>query len=172
MHQEASPIPAALLDLDDHEFEQMVRQHLPLPRRRGTPEPMWDVLLDPLCVQRTADVLSAIETDINGELAARAADRAAFQQECWTKGEAGKQAWFDSEGPYQDWRSRRAWLKRSIQARASHARRLAKAQRVDDSERYRRLRAGIRAHQKASAEGGYDPEPHDQELWGLLDELA
>lgn len=165
--------PRALLDLSDRDFRRVIDNFL-----FPAGDDAWPDLLAPPVAQRTHDTLTAMLTEVDAELTSKTADLEQFRQECWARGQDGKRDWFTAQAEYQDWRRRAIRAKQSVTRRKRAAKEAARTARVEEAssrDRYRtavrRLAVAVAVHQQVSARDGFDPEPHDQALWRVLEEV-
>lgn len=164
--------PRALLDLNDRDFRRVI-DHFLFPAG----DDAWPDLLASPVAQRTHDTLTAMLTEVDAELTSKAADMEVLRQDCWVRGAAGKRDWFAAQAEYQDWRRRAIRAKQAITRRKRAAKEAARTARVEEAssrDRYRtavrQLAVAVAVHQQVSARDGFDPEPHDQALWRVLEE--
>lgn len=170
-----------LLALDNDDFQTLVRNSL----GKEAPELLWKLLASPILARRTYGALTAVYTDVCGQIGERAAEWDAYRIECRQRPD-GKQAWFDGIAEYNSWRRRalgyRRLLSRRIgeikQALPSAAPRAQKPQssmsatkRVRLMETIFKLGWAIREHQQQCRAADIIPEKHDTDLWEALDNI-
>lgn len=166
--------PRALLDLNDRDFRRVIDNFL-----FPAGDDAWPDLLAPQVAHRTHDTLTAMLAEVDAELTSKAADLEVYRQDCWARGAAGKRDWFAAQAEHGEWRRRAVRAKQAITRRKRAAKEAARVARLEQHEErsrgsqreaVRRLATAIAEHRQASAEGGFDPEPHDQALWQALEE--
>lgn len=167
-----------LTTLDDREYEQLAVQNAH-PKHRDPDS--WTLLTHPENIERTRVALTNVHQRTANTLRRRKTEREAFEQECRTRGAAGKQEWFASRPEYERWRRGTASFHQMIQAAISE---LSKTQRVQNHrattqqsaqaarEALRKLSIAVQRHQAAHAKAGTIAEQPDYELWQLLDRLT
>lgn len=172
----------ALLDLPPADFRSLVAAHL---GREESPE-LWGLLLHPYVVARTHEALTAKYRDVEDQLAERRAGMESFRQDCFARGAEGKAEWFTAERDYQEWRRRSLGFRRIVNARLREAKDvLSKAQpfnvkgalqnppnaarKIRQLETVFALAWAIHEHREQCIAEDITPEPHDRELWDVLD---
>jgi len=169
-----------LLGMGADQFRTFVLAHL----GRDEPERIWTALCHPDVVARTSAVLRDKTADVDQTLRAR---RQAIDQQRAAFGAGGLDpaAWRQAHADYRDWHRRTLRFSRLLQARTAQVRtaqvRTARQPRPgpvepaaggdDFATLLRTLTQAVNTHRLASIRAGLEPEPHDQALWGLLDQL-
>jgi hypothetical protein len=165
--------PRTLLDLNDGEFRRVIDAFL-----FPAGDDAWSDLLAAPVAQRTHDTLTVMLTQVEADLTSRAAELETFRQDCWARGRAGTDDWFAARAEHEDWRRRAVRAKQAILRRKRAAKEAAYAARTEEHHAQSRYRTAVRQlavaiaeHRRASAAGGFDPEPHDRALWQVLDQV-
>ncbi|MEU5109668.1 hypothetical protein AB0H07_46800 [Streptomyces sp. NPDC021354] len=163
--------------LDDAEYEQIAKENAHPPAR--DPE-VWAALTHPINIARTREAYTGMLERTAVTLRNRKVERDAFQQECFARGEAGKQEWFASRTEYDRWRRRAGNFHQTMQKAIADVGRAQKTinRSVNHQlaqhhrERLRELATAISRHQAQHARSGAIAEQCDYELWRLLDQLT
>lgn len=171
-----------VLDLSDENFRLLVENNL----GQEASTDLWTTLLHPLVVRRTFNLLTDRFRDVEDQLAERRARIDVFQQECHDMGPDGKAEYFAARGEYQEWRRRAIGYRRVLGARLREtkavlfqAERLPTKgtkpkpsnprRRIRQMETVFRLAWAIHEHQQHSQREDIRPEPHDLDLWQVLE---
>jgi hypothetical protein len=135
-------------------------------------------------VGRTYTTLVEMVRETDNLLTTRAAELDALRQECYRRGEDGRQAWFQAEAEHKVWRGRALGWKRSLETRLMVAKDRNRDARIErnakqhprDNQSARaslcRVALAVHQHQATSKAEGVQPEPHDEALWAALDQLT
>ncbi|MEU1232168.1 hypothetical protein [Streptomyces sp. NPDC005828] len=166
-----------LADLDDAEYEQLLVDNVHPPVR--DPD-TWAALTHPGNIHRPRSIAAGVHQRTAHTLRKRKAEREAFQQECFSRGQAGKRDWFDSRAEYEDWRRRAGNFHQTMQRAISELTHAVKDVNRAQGDRgagatrdtLRKLTAAVQRHQAAHAKAGGIAEQADYELWRLLDTLG
>lgn len=170
-----------LAALDETAFSEFVRSAIsPAPDTE-----VWAALTGPKAVRRTLLVLTALNLDVEGQLASRKAGMDDFQAQCWASGASGRSAWFEGKREYDEWRRRALGWRRMVQRQMMFAKRHAAAAapaRVPNPQKAESrkhnhdvlldlARAVVRHQQRV--QNGEDAGPEDDEaLWSKLTSLT
>ena len=170
--------------LDGDAFQEVVQGNL----GREAPEELWAALLNPAFLPRTRMVLAALKTDVQTQLAAKAAGLKEFQQECYSAGDEGKVRYFARSAEVAAWRKktmhflrmlerRLAQVKQADLPRVATARAAGAAAQQHVPKRRAHNKTALFAfayhvwlHRRESQRLGYEGEPHDLDLWDALDD--
>lgn len=166
-----------LADLDDAAYEQVAKENAHPPAR--DPE-AWAALTHPANIHRTREAYTTMLERTAMTLRKRKTEREVFQQECFARGEAGKQEWFASRPEYDVWRRRAGNFHQTMQKALAD---LGRAQKninrstnhsvaQENREKLRQLAVAVSRHQAAHARSGGIAEQCDYELWRLLEEIT
>jgi hypothetical protein len=174
----------SLLDLSDENFQILVDNNL----GNEAPTELWDILLHPLVARRTFTFLNNRFRDVEDQLAERRAGMESLQQECFSFGPDGKQAYFAAKGEHEEWRRRALGYRRVLGARLREAKAVLyraehlpvkrtkpnppnPARKIRQMDTVFRLAWAIHEHQQRSHGEDIRPEPHDVALWEALNEI-
>lgn len=154
-----------LVEMNGTEFRDFVFRSIP----EDTPGRVWRALLHDDIAIRTKNVLARIITELGAE----------------TKERAAQPMTDDEAAVYAVWRAERnAFMveagHRQHNAKQATAALAARPLPRQDSLGFaqtmrtlvRDLATAINEHRLATIDAGIDPEPHDEELWEILDELS
>lgn len=166
-----------LADLDDGAYEVVAKNNAHPPTR--DPE-TWAALTHPTNINRTRETYTAMLARTAATLKHHRIERDAFQQDCFARGEAGKQEWFASRPDYERWRRRAGNFHQTMQKALAD---LGRAQKninrstnhsiaQENREKLRQLAVAVSRHQAAHARSGGIAEQCDYELWRLLDQIT
>lgn len=174
-----------LLDLRTSDFAAYVREHV-----GDEDDDLWDALFDPKVAHTTKGILTALNTDIEGQLGQRKAKLEAYQNECFLLGQDGRQIYFDALAEYNVWKRRAIGFKRIVARRIEEAR---SAVMKASSHRYTprgespppnptkiqhnirslfELAYAVHQHRNACLAANIIPERHDMTLWEMLDSCS
>ena len=163
--------------LDDADYEQIAVGQAHPPARDPA---VWAVLTHPDNLERTRQALLSAAQRTGNALRSRKAEREAFQQECFARGQAGKQDWFGTRSEYEIWRKRAGNFHQTMLTAISELGKLQK--RVnrethtstvqDHREVVRQLAVAVQRHQAMHMKAGEMPAQEDYELWQLLERLT
>jgi len=167
-----------MLDLPDDTFATLVERNL----GENAPAALWQLLLHPMVVHRTHEVLTTRFRDVEDQLAQRRAHLEAFRQECWQMGQAGKEPWFSAFGEYQQWRrkalgyhrllsQRLRQTKQAISGAETSSHRMAPARKARLMDTIFRLAWEINTHRQRVLEAGVVPDDYDVRLWRALEAI-
>lgn len=172
-----------LLALDPPDFAAYLRAHI------GNDD-AWKDLLHPSLLQESTLALTALMTNLDGQLGQRKAQLDALQSGFTLPG--GRQEYFEQKAEYDLWRASALGFKRLVRRRMDEA----KAATLADSRgrpgynpagrpsipntvkaKYNsrslyRLAYAVMEHQRISTESGFTPEPHDNALWAHLSSIS
>lgn len=168
-----------LLALDDAQYAEVaVSQIHPPARDKAT----WEALTgSPEALERSRKAYEDAWLRTGHALRTRKAERDAFHQECFERGDAGKRVWFATRSEYEDWRRRASNFHQTVQRALGEVRKLQKRANRDANaaDRSQDLREGLRKaaiaiqrHQAQHAKVGAIAEQHDYELWQILDRIT
>lgn len=136
---QAAPPHEALSALSDEDFLTIVQSE-----QRGEVQSVWSAALrHPANVNRWCDALTQVKRDIEAQLTARAAELAALQQECFSRGFAGKGDYFSAKAEYDQWRAKAVWAKSKTENALTEAKRLAREHNVAAFETARTSRRRV-----------------------------
>jgi hypothetical protein len=166
-----------LAELDDQQYEQLIVSNAHPPAR--DPE-VWAALTDPSNLERTREIIVNVHQRTGNTLRTRKSKRDEFQQECFTRGEAGKRDWYESRAEYENWRRRAANFHQCMQRAISELSKLQRKVNRDSNmnlaqenrETLRKLSIAVQRHQAMRAKTGQIAAQEDYELWQLLDTLT
>lgn len=166
--------------MDDEAFREFIGARL------GPSEPreLWDALLHPDTLPRTKEALLQIQEQTNRHITDRKAEITTLRLESMAVSDVPSLEYVQAKAEFDDW-SRRAKAYRQllnrrvrdVQSTEGKARRRAhedhQARNHDRSRAIAtRLTLAIYQHRATSLALDIKPEPHDRELWALLDELT
>jgi hypothetical protein len=160
---------AALVALNADDFHALVRANL---GREADPA-LWDALTDPAVIARTRVALTAINSDVENQLALAGAtlDQASGK---------GKHAYYDAKAEQAEWRRRALGMRRMVQQRIilvksriprppPQPRGTGMAKRLY-AETLETLARAVADHRDKVTSGEGD-QGDDDALWALLDQL-
>lgn len=156
------PSEDEIADMDAREFCEMLSLNL----GRESDE-LWELLTSPRFAKRAAGE--------SGKLLGQLAAQNARQRKELSS--AGYRAWLERFGQYKAMLQARHDQAVEARDRSVDERRRLAAERNGDGNRelflaVRALAMGIAQHRVACAIAGLQPEPHDAELWALLDRTS
>jgi len=166
-----------LAALDDGAYEVVAKNNAHPPTR--DPD-TWAALTHPANINRTREAYTAMLSRTAATLKHHRIERDAFRQDCFARGEAGKQEWFATRPDYERWRRRAGNFHQTMQKALAD---IGRAQKninrstnhsiaQENRERLRELAVAISRHQAEHARAGGIAEQHDYELWRLLDQIT
>lgn len=164
-------------DLDDTAYAELVKNQAHPPARDPR---VWELITSPQRIGRTRQTLTNMVQRTANALNKRRLERDEFRAECFRRGDAGKQDWFDTQVEYEQWRRRAANFIRTAQGALAEVRRIEKDHNRASNRRanlnyrelLRQLSVAVHRHQAAHARAGGVAEQHDYELWQILDRIT
>lgn len=148
------------------------------------PQALWEALLSPEVVDRTVGVLADLLRGVNLQVNTRREDLKTLQLKSVHGGQDDLAVFLDAKAEFDQWK-RRVNGYRSLAERrfrqANTAARSAKRtahnrHQAKNQDRHRavasRLAIAVLRHREESLDADIKPEPHDRDLWALLDELT
>ncbi|MFD8777557.1 hypothetical protein [Streptomyces sp. NPDC059916] len=163
--------------LNDAAYEQIAVKHAHKSTRDND---VWALLTHPDHLQRTRAILQNAADRTANALRSKKTERDKFQQECFARGEAGKQDWFGTRAEHEGWLRRAGSFHQAMLQAISELGKLQK--RVnrethtstvqDHREVVRQLTVAVQRHQAMHMKAGEMPGQEDYELWQLLDRLT
>ncbi|MFB7668550.1 hypothetical protein ACFC1R_32295 [Kitasatospora sp. NPDC056138] len=163
--------------LDDAGFRRLITRHVHY--TVGDPK-VWELLHSPELIERTRTMLTTVYKQLNATMSRKRQEREEFQQDCYSRGAAGKADWFETKTEYERDRGRLVSLHKALQGRLADAGKIQKDVNRANSmaltnharESLRVLSIAVQKHQAAHARSGTMAEQCDYELWRLLDRLT
>jgi len=153
----------ALLDLDHDTFRKVVEAEV----KGEVPASISVALRTSEMVDRWNAVLGAMIMDVDTQLSSRKSSIDAFQSECYESKDSN--AWFTAKREYDLWRSGAIRFKGHVSMRKKEVKLLQRNLSGNWQMHCRKMLDAIAKHKQTAEAEGLEPEPHDQELWHLLD---
>lgn len=171
---------ALLAMMDREQFGNFVGERL------GPEEPaaLWSALLAPAVLPRTEEALIRIQEQTNDLLEARKEALRTLQLETITEGEEALGAYTAAKREYDGWARRTKAYRRLLNNRIRQTRAVKQRHRKEAHEQHQahnrdrhrviasKLALAVHKHKATSIDLDIKPEPHDRELWRLIDELT
>lgn len=153
----------ALLDLDHDTFRKVVEAEV----KGEVPKAICDALRTAELVDRWNAVLGSMIMDVDTQLSSRKSSIEAYQSECYESGDS--KTWFETKREYDHWRSGAIRFKGHVAMRKKEVKLLQRDVSGDWRGHCRKMLRAIESHKLASESGMFEAEPHDRELWHLLE---